>query len=89
MTDVYLTQRFSGDQTAGDARHLPGEEEVYDLDAGRDPSPVERLLFNLRLFTDAEPTDGYETLPLARLLRTGNPARPVEVDAAFSPPVAD
>jgi len=71
---------------AGDTRYLPAEEEVYDLDAGRDPAPLEKLAYNLRIFMGNEPTDGYETLPLARLVLTGDTVRPVRPDPKFSPP---
>ena len=79
-------QTLSGQDGMGDARFLPDEEEVYDLDAGRNPAPVERLSFNLRIFLGDEQTDGYEALPLARLVRTGDVAHPVKADKDFAPP---
>jgi type VI secretion system protein ImpJ len=71
---------------SGEARFVAAEEEAYDLDAGRDPAPLEKLTYNLRIFMGNEPTDGYEVVPVARLVRTGDPARPVETSADFSPP---
>ena len=79
-------QTLSDATTTGDTRYVAVEEEVYDLDAGRDPAPLEKLSYNLRMFMGDEPTDGYETIPLARLRRTGDTARPVEIDPAFSAP---
>jgi len=77
---------LSDEQAAGDARFVSREEEVYDLDAGRDPAHLEKLSYNLRVFMGDEKTDGYETLTLARLNRTGDTARPIELDPGFSPP---
>lgn len=71
---------------AGDARFAAMEEEIYDLDVGRDPVPAERLQYNLRVFLGDESTEGYEALPLARLVRTGDTARPVQHAPDFSAP---
>src|SRR5437867_135259 len=71
---------------AGEARFVPVTEEVYDLDAGRDPTTIEQFEYDLRFFVGDEPTHGYETLPLARLLFTGNPGRPIQHAPGFSPP---
>jgi len=71
---------------AGDSRYVTSEEEVYDLDAGRDPAPLEKLCYNLRIFMGSEPTDGYESVSLVRLKRTGDAAHPVQLDGEFSPP---
>ncbi len=77
---------LSRPDATSDARHFSAEEECYDLDAGRDPFPLERLVYHLRVFMGDEPTDGYSTLPLARLVRTGDVGRPVEHDPQFAPP---
>jgi len=69
-----------------EARFVAEEEESYDLDAGRDPAPLEKLSYNLRIFMGNEATDGYEVVPVARLVRTGDPAKPVEMAGDFSPP---
>ena len=71
---------------AGRARFCPHEEEVFDVDAGQDQVPIEFLKYNLRFFFGDEPTDGYEVLPLTRLVRTGDAARPVGVAPGFVPP---
>ena len=76
----------SGGGAAADARFLPAEEEIYDVDVGRNPVPAERLHYNLRVFFGDEPTEGYEAMPLARLVRTGDTGRPVRADNAFAPP---
>ncbi len=72
---------------AGQARFVAAEEEVYDFDTGESPASVELLELELRFFLGEEPTDGYEVLPLLRLQRSGNPAKPVLVDKSFAPPV--
>lgn len=70
----------------GDARFSAAVDDRHDLDTGRDAAPIERLRYDLRLFLGDEATDGYGTLPLARLVRTGETGRPVRFDPAFSPP---
>lgn len=70
----------------GETRCLPVEEEVFDLDVGRDPAPIEKLEYDLQLFLGNEPTQGYEVLPVASLKLTGSPLKPVEVVPSFAPP---
>ncbi len=72
---------------ATQTRYTVRETEVFDLETGEGGGLVETLEFELRFFLGDEPTDGYETLPVLRLLRSGNPAKPVVVDPSFSPPV--
>ncbi len=71
---------------AGEARFATATEEVYDLDAGQDPTTIEQFEYDLRFFVGEEPTHGFETLPLARLVFTGNPGRPIQHAPAFAPP---
>ncbi|ANM28750.1 hypothetical protein ABI59_02680 [Acidobacteria bacterium Mor1] len=72
----------------GDAqtRFIAAQREVYDLDAGRDPAPIEVLQYNLRLFLGDEPANGFEVMPIASLERTGDRTRPVKVNLDFAPP---
>jgi len=84
--DDHGPQTLATEETTGDARFVTAEEDVYDLEAGRDPAPLEKLCYNLRVFIGQEPTDGYETLPIIRLSRSGDVARPVALDTDFSPP---
>jgi type VI secretion system protein ImpJ len=74
------------DSEARDARYGGVEELAVDLDTGQREVPVERLVLNLRLFLGEEPTHGFDVLPLGRLQRTGDPARPVELDRRHAPP---
>jgi len=84
-------ERIGQSAGAGDtmvqARYRPREAEVSDLETGEGSALVETLEYELRFFLGGEQTDGYETLPITRLLRSGNPAKPVIIDPAFSPPV--
>lgn len=71
---------------AGGARFTTLASEVYDLDAGRDPTTIEQGEYALQYFVGEEPTEGFETLPVARLVFTGDPSRPLQHDPAFAPP---
>ena len=70
----------------GKARFVAVTEEVYDLDAGRDPTTIEQCEYDLQFFAGGEATDGYETLPIAQLTITGDAARPLRQAPGFAPP---
>jgi type VI secretion system protein ImpJ len=70
----------------GQARFKTVTAEVYDLDAGRDPTTVEQAEYDMQFFVGEEPTSGFETIPVARLLFTGDPSRPLQHAPIFSPP---
>src|SRR6185295_11703868 len=70
----------------GETRFLPIDEEVYDLDVGRELAPIERMEYDLQLFLDNEPTQGYEVLPVVSLKLTGSPLKPLEIASGFAPP---
>jgi type VI secretion system protein ImpJ len=82
-----VAQTHAGSNGDGEARFVARDEEVYDLDVGRDAAPLEVLEYHLRLFFGDEPTHGYDTLPIARLVRTADPASPVALATDWSPPV--
>lgn len=71
---------------AGQARFATVTEEVYDLDAGRDPTTIEHFEYDLQFFLGEEPSHGFETLPVARLLFSGDPGRPIQPAPGFAPP---
>lgn len=79
-------QVATGGDVQSDARFHALTQEVYDLDAGGDPTNVELMEYNLRLFFGEEPRHGYDTVQIARLLSTGDKGKPVAVDGSFSPP---
>ncbi len=81
-----VPQAGAGDAPDETARFAAVEEEASDLDEGLNPVPIERLRLNARFFFGDEPSHGYETIPLARLLRTGDVTKPVMVDPTFAPP---
>lgn len=70
----------------GQARFLAVAEEVYDLDAGRDPATIEQCVYALQFFLDDEPSEGYEVLPVVSLTFSGDPAKPLRHTPAFAPP---
>lgn len=71
---------------AGQARFTTLTAEVYDLDAGRDPTTIEQAEYGLQFFVGDEPTEGFETLKVARLVFTGEPSRPLQHAPDFAPP---
>jgi type VI secretion system protein ImpJ len=74
------------DDGAEPARFHPRTVELTNIETGEDARAVEVLDFSARVFFGSEPTDGYDVVPLCRLLPTGNRARPVAVDGRFAPP---
>lgn len=84
--DERRSQAAAETDTPGLTRFAPVTEEIYDLETGRDPIPVERLEYDLRVFLGDEPTHGYETIPITRLAMTGDPARPLGFAPGFAPP---
>ncbi|HKB08641.1 MAG TPA: type VI secretion system baseplate subunit TssK [Candidatus Polarisedimenticolia bacterium] len=70
-----------------DTRFIVMNEPVYDMDNLGEPVPVEFLEYNLRLFLGDETVEGFETLPISRLVSTGDASRPVSMAPDFAPPV--
>lgn len=70
----------------GETRFLNVEEEAYDVDIGKEPTPVEKLEYDLQLFVGNETTTGYEILPIASVSLTGNQAKPLQMTHGFAPP---
>lgn len=70
----------------GSSRFVAVAQEVYDLDAGRDPTTIEQVEYDLQFFVGDEPADGFETLPAARLTFSGDPGKPVLLAPDFAPP---
>lgn len=79
-------QVIDGTAGQGVARFSPLEAEVYDTDSGDTRVPVEFLEYDLRCFFGSESQQGYDTMPLVRLVGTGDPAHPVTIDRAFAAP---
>ena len=70
----------------GQSRFIAVTEEAYDLDAGRDPTTIEHVEYDLQFFVGEESTNGFETLPVARLAFSGDPGRPLHLAPDFAPP---
>lgn len=81
-----VAQTQEGELSTEAARYSTVLDEVNDLDTGKDATTIETLALNARLFFGGEPTHGYVTVPVARLLRHTDPAKPVIVDSSFVPP---
>jgi type VI secretion system protein ImpJ len=69
------------------ARYLVETVELEDENTGVNPHPVEFRTLNARLMLDTDPKAGFETLPVARVAKTGKADSPPALDPAFIPPV--
>lgn len=87
--DDQQAQSSEDEQAPGTARYLVRRLDVTDRETGADAQPLEFLDLNLQLLFGGEPAAGFETLPVARLVRTGNRARPVVLDPHFAPPALE
>ncbi len=67
-----------------DARFGQHEHDTFDLYADAASAPVAYLTRSLRLVSDLEPLEPFETIPLVRLRRV--PTGGFEVDHSFVPP---
>lgn len=77
----------AGNGAAATARWRAEERLARDETTGLAERPIQIAHPNWRLLLEGEPTEGYTTLPIARLMRssTGETA----LDPAFVPPVLD
>lgn len=75
-----------GDSFQTPSRFVARERMAVDFETGQDPQPVEILEFDLQLLFEGESVEGFDIVPVARLVRTGNAARPIAFDPTFSPP---
>jgi type VI secretion system protein ImpJ len=67
-----------------DARYLQHEHDTQDLFTDAAPAPVGYLKQSVRLVSDLEPLEPFESFPLVRLRRVATGG--FEVDPAFIPP---
>jgi type VI secretion system protein ImpJ len=70
--------------SADGVRYVAQEELLRDDNTGLDEKPVRVGRKNIRLLLDVEPSEGYVTLPLARVMRDG--AGGFIYDETFIPP---
>jgi type VI secretion system protein ImpJ len=80
-----LRKAQTADSGAG-GRFNPHLEEVHDLESGQEPQSLEFLRLAPTLLLGDEPADGFETLPLFRLVKTGRRDQPIGLDPSFAPP---
>ncbi len=77
----------AGNGAAATARWRAEERLTRDETTGLAERPIQIARPNLRLLLEGEPTEGYTTLPVARLVRT--PTGETSLDATFVPPLVD
>jgi type VI secretion system protein ImpJ len=76
--------KLNGDAAESDARYTSVASKVCDENTGRDETTLDIGRKNLRLLFDAEPSEGFVTLPVARVMRSG--AGRLVYDPSFIPP---
>jgi len=77
----------AGNGAAATARWRAEERLARDETTGLAERPIQIARPNLRLLLEGEPTEGYTTLPVVRLLRT--PTGETTLDPTFVPPLLD
>ena len=77
----------AGTNGAATARWRAEERLARDETTGLAERPIQIARPNLRLLLEGEPTEGYATLPVTRLVRSGTGA--AAVDPTFVPPLLD
>ena len=69
-----------------DTRYLAEVASFRDENSGASEKPVQYARKNFRLLVEGEPKGGCVTMPVARVLRTGDS---FQLDAKFAPPLLD
>ena len=69
-----------------DTRYLAEVASFRDENSGASEKPVQFARKNFRLLVEGEPKGGCVTMPVARVLRTGDS---FQLDAKFAPPLLD
>ena len=71
-----------------DRRYLLDSFDFEDENTGDGAQPIQVRSLNVRLLLSTQDLAGYETLPIARIVRGGTgPEAPPELDESFIPPV--
>jgi type VI secretion system protein ImpJ len=71
-------------QAKADARYLQHERDTQDLFTGAADAPVSYLKKTVRLVSELDPLESFESFPLVRLRRVATGG--FEVDPSFTPP---
>jgi len=82
VSGVNLSMRERG----MDTRYLAEVASFRDENSGASEKPVQYARKNFRLLVEGEPKGGCITMPVARVLRTGDS---FQLDAKFAPPLLD
>ena len=82
VSGVNLSMRERG----MDTRYLAEVASFRDENSGASEKPVQYARKNFRLLVEGEPKGGCVTMPVARVLRTGDS---FQLDAKFAPPLLD
>jgi type VI secretion system protein ImpJ len=73
---------------AGDGiRYILDTQNLVDLNTGVNPQPIKVRLPNLKLLLSGEDETGYETLPVARVVKSTRAEATPELDMSYFPPV--
>jgi type VI secretion system protein ImpJ len=83
-----LGQRNVGSpDQAGGVRYLEQFATLTNESEGGDDQSVSLRTLNVRLMLSCEDDSGYETLPIARIRRSGERETPPQIDRSYIPPV--
>lgn len=77
----------SKNDTADALRYLIETNALEDENTGQNPQDIDVRLLNLRLLLSTDDMQGYETLPLARLIKSAAAEGAPELDLSYVPPL--
>ncbi|HMP59214.1 MAG TPA: type VI secretion system baseplate subunit TssK [Gemmatales bacterium] len=68
-------------------RYLIETNAIEDENTGQNPQDIDIRLLNLRLLLSTDDVQGYETLPIARIIKSAAAEGAPELDLSYIPPV--
>jgi type VI secretion system protein ImpJ len=77
----------AGPESNGSGRYLVDSVHLEDENTGINPQPVHLRRLNLKLLLSTQDDAGYETLPLARIEKSGGADASPQVHLAYIPPL--
>jgi type VI secretion system protein ImpJ len=83
------TRAIGEDDEGRDLRHLTTTIEASDENLGGPPHTIEVRQLNGRLFFGDEPREGYATIPIAALRRSGQASNAPVLDRELIPPLVN
>ncbi|QDV25561.1 type VI secretion system baseplate subunit TssK [Aureliella helgolandensis] len=87
VSRMVLGRANTGSPTERSTRLLVDAIPVSDENTGGNESEIEFRRLHVRLMLSTENTEGYETLPVARIKRTGEDESNPEIDVDYFPPL--